>query len=145
MVNRRDQYDLHSEIHFCYWRVLKWILLHPAGQTNPFFDLRLKRKRMEHGKNIHFTGVIFALALLDHHTWHSQNELFLLEGHKVDFIASCGDKFFFWPPSRKKSCVTRETKVFYSCSCYPRFARASKFTLTKYILFSLVPQYSTLY
>ena len=39
------------------------------------------------------------------------------------------------PLVEKKSCATREKHLFYSCGCYPRFARASNFTLTKYIFF----------
>ena len=35
------------------------------------------------------------------------------------------------PIVEKKSCATREKHLFYSCGCYPRFARASNFTLAK--------------
>ena len=35
------------------------------------------------------------------------------------------------PLVEKKSCATREKYLFYSCGCYPRFARASNFTLAK--------------
>ena len=44
------------------------------------------------------------------------------------------------PLVEKKSCATREKHLFYSCGCYPRFARASSFTLAKYIFLSLVAQ-----
>ena len=35
------------------------------------------------------------------------------------------------PLVEKKSCATREKHLFYSCGYYPRFARASNFTLAK--------------
>ena len=35
------------------------------------------------------------------------------------------------PIVEKKLCATREKHLFYSCGCYPRFARASNFTLAK--------------
>ena len=48
------------------------------------------------------------------------NNLFLLAGHKVDFIAPCGaNKSTFWPYSRKKIvCNTGKTFIFPSCTMY---------------------------
>ena len=58
--------------------------------------------------------------------------VFLLAGHNVHFIASeRAKKSIFRPPSRKKTCATREKHLFYSCGCYPRSARASNFMLAK--------------
>ena len=63
---------------------------------------------------------------------NDQKYFFLLAGYKVDFIAPCGEKNSFSDPLvEKKSCATREKHLFYSCRCYPRFARASNFTLPK--------------
>ena len=88
-----------------------------AGQTNPFSDPLLEKNRVRHKMNINFTRVVVTLALLWHQTSHSQDKFFLTSctiyyfyveydffllggskngfflraGHKVDFIAPCGE------------------------------------------------------
>ena len=47
----------------------------------------------------------------------TNDQIFLLAGHKVDFISTCEANIsLLWPPSReKKTCLTREKNYFYSC------------------------------
>ena len=48
----------------------------PPGQKNQFSDPLVGKNRVQHGKNIDFTRVVVALALLGHQTSHSQNKFF---------------------------------------------------------------------
>ena len=48
----------------------------PAGQTSPMFDSPVEKNCVQHEKNIYFSRVFFALALLGHQTLNLQNKLF---------------------------------------------------------------------
>ena len=57
---------VQKNIYFFCRRVIKWILLPPAEQTNPFFEAPIKKYHVQHRK-----------------------EILILADHKVDFIAPC--------------------------------------------------------
>ena len=76
----------------------------------------------------------------DFKTW---NNIFLLSGHKVDFIAPCGtNKSIFWPHSRKKiACNTGKTFILLVW-LLPSLCSGIKLHIRKINFFSLVAQYT---